>query len=247
MVDMIENMQAPEIGAELEKITEFVKRNTVPADNSKVECSDGRYTPEQSNGAIRVFGADFGILASIVKAAKDKGAGMTEEGILSRYQVALEHRENERDGTLHFHTDGHSKEHGEVGCGHIKRLIKEEGMEELFGKLTAYKNKETVLMGKHEEKGVLLVYSNEKSVNSFDPETEEMYFVVDMQRIKEYIEKITPKLSIPHISPEDVWNSYQNQMLATASILAPNQKMFRVSFEGEEPEIRFEGTISPLA
>lgn len=183
----------------------------------------------------------------MLEPAKDKGAGMSEEGILSRYQVALEHRENERDGTLHSHTDDHSKEHGEVGCGHIKRLIKEEDMGDLFGKLAAYKNKETVLTGKHEEKGVLLVYSNEKSVNSFDPETNEMYFVVDMQRIKEYIEKITPKLSIPHISPEDVWNSYQNQMLATASILAPNQNMFRVSFENGEPEIRFEGTISPLA
>lgn len=187
-----ETKMSPEVNKEVEKAKKFVERNIVPADNSRVACSDGRYTPEQSNGAIRVFGGGFGVLAAGEK-----------EVIYPDY-----------------HTDTHTKEHGgRLGCGHIKRLINEEGMAKTFEEFSA-KGKETVLEGEHQEKGVLLVYSSDYSVNSFDGEN--MYFVVDVGRIEKLFK-----------DPE-AFKTYQDQMGKTAHMLAQGKPMFKVDIDADK-------------
>ena len=236
---MPEVVQREEMNQDLEKVKDFVKRNLVEqVDNTRFACSDDRFTPDQSAGAVRIFGGDFGALSAVIEAAKNAGLNNTVQNIFERYLDFLERPSHERDPHLYIHTDTHAK-HGGIGCGHINALVENtEWGEEL---LNLFKSKEgllseTVLDGPHNASGIILVNAIDKSVNSRDMQTGEQYFVVDMERAKEYLTNLPERLALLNVPKEEVWKAYVRQMTDTATRIAPGAKQYNLSFTPMSPD-----------
>src|SRR4030042_5915084 len=235
-----------------EEIKKFVKENLTRANNSRIECGDGRYTPEQSDGAIRAFGGDFGMVMALAGALKDKGTLLSADEIVARYLNAV--KKVRGQGTkLYHHTDTHNHAKGEIGCGHAAKRSSPEN-DGMYGSLTAddvralyesfSQNPEsnlTVLEGEHQEKAVLFVHGGPDdadihySLNSMD-ENGNMYFVVDMDRINRFIGEVVPVFSegLPTpVAENGVKKSFLKQMQATADLLASGLDTFKISIDGK--------------
>ncbi len=117
-----------------EEVKKFVKENMIPVNNSRIECGDGRYTKEQSGGAIRAFGGDFGMVMAFAGALKDEGTYIDADGIATRYFRAVKKVRGE-DTKLYHHTDTHNHALGEIGCGHVAKATSPEH-DGLYGSLT---------------------------------------------------------------------------------------------------------------
>ena len=221
-----------------EEIEKFVKENLVTANDRRMACGDGRYMPEQSEGAIRAFGADFGMIMAFAGALNYEGTNIDPEEIVERYSRAKK-KEFGQDVGIYYHCDSHNHEEGKIGCGHIAKAsdpqndglygnINHKEVKELFDAFTKHPESNlTVLDGQHEEKAVLFVHgapdSHEipYSINSKDRKGN-MYFVVDMDRINRFIDKIAPAFSaglLIQVNPEDVKRNYAVQMGTTAKLL----------------------------
>src|SRR5258706_1281359 len=96
-----------------EEVKKFVKETLTRANNSKIECGDGRYTPEQSDGAIRAFGGDFGMVMALAGALKDEGANLGPDEVVGRYLLAVKKVRGD-ETKLYHHTDTHNHELGQV-------------------------------------------------------------------------------------------------------------------------------------
>jgi len=225
-----------------EEVEKFVKENLVTANDRHMACGDGRYEPEQSEGAIRVFGADFGMVMAFAGALKDEGTYLDPEEIVERY-IRAKRKEFGADATLDYHTDTHASKEGGIGCGHIAKAL-DPSHDGLYGSLT-YENIKvlykafskhpdshlTVLKGPHQEKGVLLVrgasdsHEVRYSVHSKDRKGN-MYFVVDEGRIEKFIDRIVSDFSIgleDLVNAEDVKRNYSLQMQATVKLLGADK------------------------
>ncbi len=226
------SLEGENVSENLEKITSFVKGNIVDANNSGLECSDGRYTPEQSEGRIRIFGGDFGVVAAIKLAADKKGLNLSIENIFDRHENAILQKSLGRDTRLHFH--GH--------CAHIKTISDEYPWGgELYGLFVKAENKkETKLKGEHEEQDILFVRGLDKSINSKDADTGESHFIVDADRIKNYFDILPEKLAIMQLTGQDIWDAHVEQMGKPKEAIAADKKIYNVNLKGEL-------SISPLA
>lgn len=233
-----------------EEIEKFVKENMIPANNSRIECGDGRYTKEQSDGAIRAFGGDFGMVMSFAGALKDEGIQLSSDEIVDRYLNAVKKVRGE-DTKLYHHTDTHNHALGEIGCGHAAKASNPEH-DGLYGKLTHQDVRQlyasfssnpnsnlTILEGEHQEKAVFFVHGGPDdtdihySINSMDTNGN-MYFVVDMDRVNRFIEQVVPLFSEGLETPveeKDVKENFLKQMQATASLLAADLDKFKVTID----------------
>lgn len=225
------------------EVWEFVRENLVTADNRRMACGDGRYEPEQSEGAIRAFGADFGMIMAFSAALKDEGIVLSPEDIVNRYTKAKQGVFGE-EVILDYHTDTHAQKEGGIGCGHIAKAS-DPAHDGLYGSLnhkdiqdlyTAFintpKSELTVLDGHHEEEGVLFVHGTPGahdvtySIASKDRKRGKIYFVVDMDRINGFIEQMVPLFSegLPKgVNAVDVKRNYETQMGATAKLLGADK------------------------
>lgn len=232
----------------IEEVNKFVKENLTRANNSRIECGDGRYTPEQSDGAIRAFGGDFGMVMAFAGALKDEGIVLTPDEIINRYLGAVKKVRGE-ETKLYHHTDTHNHETGEIGCGHAAKASSPEH-DGKYGSLTHQDVRElyssfaqnpdsnlTVLEGKHQEKAVLFVHGGPDdtdihyTLNSMD-KSGNMYFVVDMDRINKFIGQVVPLFSEGLVRPveeKDVKDNFLKQMNATAGLLAADLDKFKVT------------------
>ena len=232
----------------IEEVKKFVKENLTRANNSRIECGDGRYTPEQSDGAIRAFGGDFGMVMAFAGALKDEGITLSPDEIVSRYLGAVRKIRGE-ETKLYHHSDTDHHASGQIGCGHVARASEPEN-DGKYGSLThqdvrdLYKsfsdnpaNNLTLLEGKHGEKAVLFVHGGPDdtdihyTVNSMDKKGN-MYFVVDMDRINRFIGQVVPLFSeglSQAVEEKDVKDNFFKQMKATASLLAADLDKFKVT------------------
>lgn len=139
-----------------ERVKRFVTGNIVPASYKRIVCGDGRYTPDQSAGGLRMFGGDMGALAAIWKAGKDAAlqSGKQERftptsenirRVVEAYQKAKEivlgtqefGRVSAADARkLYIHTDGHAQK-GKSGCGHINNMATNALLAAQYGVPTA--------------------------------------------------------------------------------------------------------------
>lgn len=233
-----------------EEIKQFVKEYLTEANSSRIECGDGRYTPEQSDGAIRAFGGDFGMVMALAGALKDEGTLLSADEIVARYLLAVKKIRGE-ETKLYHHTDTQNHAKGEMGCGHVAKASSPDH-DGMYGSLTSedvrvlYKsfseNPEsnlTILEGEHKERAVLFVHGGPDdtdihySVNSMDA-AGNMYFVVDMDRVDRFIGEVVPVFSEglqTPVSVESVRKNFLKQMQATADILAPNLDRFNVEID----------------
>lgn len=235
-----------------EEIEKLVKENLTRIDNSRIACIDGRFNPEQSEGAIRAPGGDFGIIMAFAGALKDEGTFIDPEEIIERYS-RVKKKEFGQDAKLDYHCDSHNHNEGQIGCGHIANAsdpqydglygsINHKDVKELFTAFTKRPDSNlTVLEGHHEEKAVLLVYGHPKdedvaySIHSRDSKGN-MYFVADMDRAIKYIKKITPQFSVGlqvPVSVDDVIINYLKQMQATLSLLALDKDKHKVTIAND--------------
>lgn len=231
-----------------EEIEKFVKKELVPVNNTRVECADGRYQPEQSQGAIRAFGGDFGFVLAFAAALQGEGTFIDPDEIVERYYRAVKQFRRE-DTRLYYHTDKDHHAEGKIGCGHAAQASSAENegkygipseearaLYETFAKHPS--SNTTILEGKHEEKGVLIVHGEGRAVtHSINSRNENgMYFVVDAARIDTFIDLVTPIFSrglIDAVGPEDVKASYIKQQNATAQALGADKlPMYRVGING---------------
>lgn len=241
------------------EVKAFVDANKIELDKSGLRCGDGRNTPEQSRGNIRIFGEDFGPMLAVAATLKDHGQygsgfenSLNSEKIVSAYLGSIK-QVNGVDAKMHLHTDVHGEEKGAIGCGHANRASSEDAKyngegkygvtfgeaRDLFEK--TWNNTETehlTLSGDHCEKAVLLVYGKDGnakySVNSTDGKVQ--YFVVDMDAIKEYFEKIIPVVAEKlgtDLKTEDVLGNYLKQQGISAGLLAGHLPKFNVTIDSE--------------
>jgi hypothetical protein len=234
-----------------EEIEEFVKENLTRVDRKgKVVCIDGRINPEQSEGAIRAPGGDFGIIMAFAGALKDEGTFIDPEEVIERYSRAKK-QEFGQDTKFDYHCDSHNHEAGSIGCGHIAKAVNPENdglygslnhidVRKLFDAFTKYPDSHlTVLDGHHEEKAVLLVYGNPQdeeaaySVHSRDRKGN-MYFVADIDRAINLIKKLTPQFSVGlqiSVSADDVIINYLKQFDTTVGLIASDKDKHKITVD----------------
>ncbi len=216
------------------EVENFVKENLVRADNMRIECGDGRYKPEQSEGAIRAFGGDFGMVMAFAGALKSEGTFIDPDEIVERYYRAVKDFRGE-DAKLYYHTDEHKHKEGKIGCGHaagasdpankdMYGITSDEarGLYEAFAKHP--RSNSTVLEGEHKERGVIYLEGKTHSLNS--RRGHEMYFVVTPTQIDEAIDILTPIFSkglVVPVDAEDVKAYYIRQQYATAKLLGADK------------------------
>lgn len=218
----------------------FVKENLRVGNDSRFACGDGRYESEQSQGGIRAFGADFGMIMAFAAALKDNGIAYSPKHLVSNYVRAKESLLGS-EAVLDYHCDEHNHESGNIGCGHIAKAsdpsndgkygsITSDEVRALFDAFTQHPVSHlTVLEGEHKEEGVLFVHGADEdtsyTVNSKNKKGK-MFFVVDKERIDKYIDRITPFMSeglSSELNPESVKANYNLQMGTTASLLKADQ------------------------
>lgn len=227
-----------------EEVEKFVKEALRKANNTRVECIDGRYTPEQSEGAVRAPGGDLGMVMAFAGALKDEGTYLAPEEIVERYLRSVRNKRG-TDARLYYHDDDSSHP---IGCGHVAKASSPE-YDGLYGSLTYQEVRQlyevftshpqahkTVLEGTHAEKGVLFIHGESEegpvpyTINSRDAKGN-MFFVVDIDRVNRFIEKSTPYFSeglITPVNPEDVKRNFLIQLNATAGLLAGDKDKFKI-------------------
>ena len=228
-----------------EEVEKFVKENLTRANNSRIECIDGRYTPEQTEGALRAPGGDLGMVMAFAGALKDEGTHLVPEEIVERYLRSVRNKRGQ-DAKLYYHDDDSSHP---IGCGHVAKASSPE-FDGLYGSLTYQEVRQlyevftahpqahkTVLEGSHAEKGVIFVHGESEegsvpyTVNSRDAKGN-MYFVVDIDRANRFIDKAAAHFSQGLLTPvnaEDVKRNFLIQLNATTGILAGDKDKYRVT------------------
>lgn len=250
-----------------QKAKEFLERNIRETDHKddRLACGDGRYLDSQSQGAIRIFGEDMGVISALWAVEKEKKLFETPEQCIDEYRKAKSKVFSDFDiddpyGTLYFHTDSHAKEHGGYGCGHMKHLssghhtmkyeVDDKDIDKLFQ--TAISQDHTVvtpLDGDHREEMVILVHGADGKIpkyttRSFDTRANEMNFIVDFDRVMDYLNRLAKKLNIPGVTGKRLQNSYLQHQKITAGILAEGKPIvhayidlsgkIKVEYKGEK-------------
>ncbi len=230
-------MKYKEEKKDIKNIEKFIKENLVKADNSGAACPDGRYTINQDNGWIRLFGAHLGVFMAVMASLQKKSIVFSpKEAFLKTKLALLEIIGSEIK--LQAHTDDHKN----IGCGHIEQAAsgKYEDLYEINAKFALFiweeakKDKSinwVTLEGGHKEKGVLFIKSESFTVHSQDKKQEEMYFVIDVLRTNELLTKFGQKINIKGIKTEDIIKNYWKQAKATSLILAKGLPQFEVKID----------------
>jgi len=218
-------------------VEEFVSKELAKAVNDRMHCMDERYTKEQSEGAVRVPGGDFGMVMAFAGALKDEGTQLTPEEIIERYFKTVKRKRGD-NAKLYYHDD--DSDH-EIGCGHAAMAMSQK-YDGLYGSLTYTEIRQlyvvftnhpntslTTLKGEHGSDGVLFIHGESAvspipySVHSQDEERKEKFFVVDIDRAYRFIDKATPHFSVglqKFVNAEDVKRNFLLQLKTTAGVLA---------------------------
>lgn len=241
MGNNIENQRA------VENATVFVEKNDVNAKEGR-ECVDGRYDQHGAQeGMIARAGADFGYVMGLLGLRNEGKLSLTpEECVDAVYKVVTEN-----GGRFYAHSDEHAKDKGILsGCGHIMKSATPE-LSDKYGvnsqdvitalnyahEITSHQNFEEVeLHGSHEEKGVLIVRGNTKTVNHHDEN--DMYFVYDIDRDEAFQEMLVYKMNIPGVTVDNFREFLTKQTNATVELLAPGKPVFEVNFNENGNDIK---------
>ncbi len=222
---------------DIKNVESFIKKNLVKADNSGAACPDGRYTKDQDNGWIRIFGAHLGVCMAVMASFREKEIAFSYDEVFSKTKLALLATTGKE-----FKLQAHTDDHKEIGCGHVEQAVSGK-YEELYG----IKRKDALsiwekakkdnsvnwitLHGGHKEKGILLLESTEYTVHSQDEKQKEMYFVIDVLRTNDLLMSFSQKANFKGITTEDIVKNYWRQARATSSILAKGLPQFEVKID----------------
>lgn len=243
---------------ELERTKEYVQKNTVQTQSGR-KCVDGRYLPNQATGMIARPGGDCGYVMALMAVNKKKKLGLTPEQCFNAiYKVMA--RNNER---FCMHTDHHvdpdSHTHkGLIGCGHlvkaatadlckeydvngndVKRVVEyARNMSEINPALEIVN-----LAGDHEEKGVLVIRSDDYTVHADNPQMKRMYFIYDEQRDVAFMKKIVNEWDIVGVTFEEMKEESDIQLHATLHHLAKGLPIYSVAFDNQTSHVELVGKV----
>jgi len=205
------------------------------------KCVDGRYTPEQSLGAIATPGCDFGYVLTLMALKPEMTAHQAFDSV---YNIVT------RDGgKFYMHTDDLG--HGPIGCGHVAKATSPEhapsyglNSDRVMEALIYARKKidagdanivQMELKGTHLEKAVLRVQSEDYTIESSDGQ--EMYFIYDELRDKTNMRRLAKELGV---SVSEFIKHHDKQTLAILHILARGKPIIDVSILEEGESIKAE-------
>lgn len=240
---------------DIDSVLEFAKRNKVPVRRGFV-CVDGRYDQKYSGFLARPGGNFRGILVLL---ALRKKLGLTVGRLVDKVVDAVE----EMGITFNMHSDDHyhdSHDLSEIGCGHIAKAEDPKHAKEykvdsddvhnaltyLRIKLEGRKYYQLIeLHGEHREKGVLIITGTKYTVNHWDQDKNEMYFVFDKARDEEYQKELFHqfKKKFAKLTFEDFIEISDLQLNATLKNLAKDLPIYEVNLDQEKPQVKFIGKV----
>ncbi len=235
----------------IKEVKSFVEKNLRKLPEDPVSCNkciDGRPSRnkeddicENGEKPAAFPGADLGAAMLLLE------QGMSAEQAASLMLEFL----GEKGYVFNFHSDTHHEEEGKgvIGCGHanasfenndyynfdkneVEKLIRFFKDESRKGNPNV---KEDILVGDHHERAILIIEDPSESVDHYDPETGEQYFVYDRVAHMKYISSLARFLQSKgfDISEESLKKAAERQAQATLSLLSSSKgkPMFIVGFD----------------
>ena len=241
-----------------QNVEDYLSKNAVRAQAGR-KCVDGRYLPHQATGMLARPGGDCGYVMALLAVNKKKNLGMTPEQCFDAVYKAV----SQNDGSFCMHTDHHADpdehtRHGLIGCGHLAKAanadlckayaVESEDMKRMIehardAAKTASSLEMVNLTGEHAEKGILIVHSDEYTVNAYDSEIGEMYFVYDEDRDIAFMKQLVGELGIDGVSYEDLKQASDTQIQATLHNLAMGLPIYSVMFDDSTPHVSYVDTV----
>lgn len=241
------------------QVEAYIASSTIAAKHGR-KCVDGRYLPDQATGMIARPGGDGGYVMALMGLNKKKKLGLTPEQCFNAVYKAVAD-----DSGFCMHTDRHTdpdKLHhrGLIGCGHLAKAasrrfcnnydVSSEDVEKVIKYArNIHEISPTIKMvnleGEHQEKGVLIINSDNYTVLADNPKLKQMYFVYDQQRDNAFMKKLVKEISIEGVSYEDLKTESDLQLHATLQILAANLPIYQITFDGKKPQVTFVGKVEP--
>lgn len=223
----IDHMHTTEPRVTATDVEKFVRENLIKAGGGSM-CVDGRYPPGVDKGRIARPGGDGGDVM-VLLALRDEGrlnlpeSELTPEALTLRVMRAV----NKEGREFTIHTDDH------VGCAHLAKAadpqtaqpygVKSEDMQRVivFAEKRAQgggRIRITRLPGPHAEQGVLVIDSENWTVNHSNGSTQ--FFVYDQKRDINYVEQLVPALNIPGLTAANFLRVAEKQRNATLNSVA---------------------------
>ena len=241
-----------------EDILQFVTKNKVRSKRGFI-CVDGRYAPGKYSGMLARPGGNFrGIMVLL---ALKKRLNLTVGQIVDQAVNAVE----AMGIPFSMHTDSHHHEdesnYGDIGCGHIAKAEDPKSASDykvnpldvhnaliyLRIKIEGKKYYELQqLTGDHKERGVLIITGTKFTVNHWDKEGGEMYFVFDRARDDIYTQLLYDnfKYRFPRLTFKEFKQLADIQLNATLKNLAKGLPIYEVNLDGREPQVKFVGKVA---
>jgi hypothetical protein len=244
------------VNPDTEEVKAYVKASSVMAQKG-TKCVDGRYLPNQAHGMLARPGADGGYVMALEAVNRNKGLGLTPLECFNAVFKAIK----KLNGTFYLHTDEHASAHnGLIGCGHIAKAgrkmfsweydIRSGDVKDMVhyarNLLEISPNIEMVnLMGKHEEKGVLIIHGAKYTVLADNPKRHQMYFIYDVDRDRVFMRKLVEEMNIKGVTYDDMIKEADLQLDATLQNLAVGLPIYKVEFDGSSPKVTFVSNVTP--
>lgn len=246
--------QDPEIEKKLQDAEKHAIKMKVAVDDTKAKCVDGGYQENEAVGALAIPGGHLGVSMSLLR------LGYTPQEAFSTVYDYVTQTGNQYD----WHTD-HHEGHGdcEVGCGHCNAAIKQAqfyGVEssQVRELLQIVRDKQAeiqtdedskktvdciVLDREHQEKGILIITSEEFTVKPWDQEENNQYFIYDIVRHKKFLQKFVEDLNLQgrKVDFATLWKLTEEQTSSTLGLLGSSKgkPMYEVDFKDGEPSVKF--------
>ncbi len=243
----------------LDKTRAYILRNIVTAREGR-KCVDGRYLPTQASGMIARPGGDCGYVMALLAVNKKKKLGLTPEQCFNAVYKVVSSTKN---GHFCMHTDHHADPDGHthkglIGCGHVAKAAVDSLSPEYdvdskdVERFVNYARNIADIMptmnmvnlsGEHQEEGVLVIKSEDYTVNAEDPVFHRMFFIYDQTRDIEYLEYLTSKMAIPGVNFAEMKRESDLQLTATLHNLASGLPVYNVTFNGKIPHVSFDSFV----
>lgn len=230
--------------------TDFVNNNLIKATSGR-KCFSGRYDQTQNTGMIARPGADFGYVMAMLGYNYEQKLGFSVEDCVRAVYNAIK----TIDGTFYMHTDdSHAKEFPySLGCSHAMNASNEalattfdiqavdvQAAIQLLDNNSDMPVSMTTVSGTHNEEGVLIIKSEEYTVNTHD-ETHR-YYIYDKKRDDLFIKTLVETITLTDLVYENFQRVSTLQLGATLQAEAKGLPIFEVYIFDETQDIQIKNT-----
>ncbi len=253
---------------DIRSVSEFIKTHIIQLNTNETGCVDPRKSvtfvsflteiikrPKHDADVVRRPGASFGYVMVVMAAAPELSARRAVDLVIGW--------ENNRGRSFTIHEDDYAYgNNGELGCGHADRAAHRENQQmygipskkvrQALGYLSAighgqYPHAGSVsapmVKGPHKENGVLVVLSEDQTVDPTHPGIEFFRFdkYIDDQRLADLVVFFKEK-GIP-VSIEVLQRESNRQLQATLHLLARNLPIYEADLRDNNREVRLIGIV----